>query len=192
MTQGHLADDRLIDLCLGAPITSADRTHLVGCVSCERRRLTLERMLDDTAAAATLDAETAFPAERLARQQARILQRIEQDGRPGRIIAFPAAHLQDVPTARSARRSSPWVAAAAAAAGLAVGLLAGHLSDLPGVTSAPDRVVTSSRPATGPLRPAVLSDDEFLGQLELAVGSATPAVLNPLDALTPGAADVGR
>jgi hypothetical protein len=36
---------------------------------------------------------------------------------------------------------------------------------------------------------ASLSDDELLGQIELAVGSAGPAALRPLDALTPRAWD---
>ena len=37
---------------------------------------------------------------------------------------------------------------------------------------------------------ASLSDDELLGQIELAVDSPGPAVLAPLDALTPRAWDV--
>jgi hypothetical protein len=37
---------------------------------------------------------------------------------------------------------------------------------------------------------ASVSDDEFLGQIELAVGSTGPAVLAPIDALTPRAWDV--
>jgi hypothetical protein len=35
-----------------------------------------------------------------------------------------------------------------------------------------------------------MSDDEFLGQVEAAVGSTGPAALRPLDALTPRAWDV--
>ncbi len=34
------------------------------------------------------------------------------------------------------------------------------------------------------------SDDEFFGQVELAFGSAGPAALRSLDALTPRASDV--
>lgn len=192
MRQGHLADDRLIDLCLGTRMTAADREHLAGCHSCEVRRLTLEQMLGDISGAAAMDADRAFPADRLGRQQARILQRIEQDGRPGRLIAFPAGHPQEPPAVRRVRPSSRRVAAAAAAAGLAIGLLAGQLTDLPGSLRVPDRTLSGQAAGTAPLRPAVLSDDEFLGQLELAASSATPGVLNPLDALTPGAWDIGR
>ena len=43
----------------------------------------------------TQEADAAFPAERLARQRARILQRVDQDGRPARVIAFPAGHTHD-------------------------------------------------------------------------------------------------
>jgi hypothetical protein len=192
MTQGHLADDRLIDLCLHAAPAAADRMHLAACALCESRRLELVHLLDDMAVAATREGDRAFPADRLARQHARILQRIDQDGRPGRVIAFPANHPQDAPVAlRPIRRSSRGVAAAAAAAGLVIGLLAGHLAELPGRAGVTERAGLTVG-SSGPIRAAVLSDDEFLGQIELAVGSATPAVLNPLDALTPGAWDLGR
>jgi hypothetical protein len=192
MSQEHLADDRLIDLCLRAAPAAADRMHLAACALCESRRLELVHLLDDAAVAATREADRAFPADRLARQHTRILQRIDQDGRPGRVIAFPANHPQEAPVPmRPIRRSSRRVAAVAAAAGLIIGLLAGHLAELPGKGGVTERAGLSGGSA-GPLRAAVLSDDEFLGQIELAVGSATPAVLNPLDALTPGAWDLGR
>jgi hypothetical protein len=84
-----------------------------------------------------------------------------------------------------------WVAAAALA-GLLVGLLADHaLTRMP---SAPRRVAApSSLPdVAASIRPvsSAQSEDEFFGQLEAAVGSAGPVVLHPLDAMTPRAWDV--
>jgi hypothetical protein len=194
MTPGHLADDRLIELGLFATPTADERAHLDACARCDAHQQTVVQLLDDTALTATLEADREFPADRLARQRARILQRLEQDGRPGRVIAFPAAssHEPAAIMVAPARRSTRRVAASAAAAGLVIGLLAGHLTDLPGRAALPDRAGVLSTTGAGSTRPAVISDDEFLGQIELAVGSATPAVLNPLDALTPGAWDVGR
>jgi hypothetical protein len=188
MNQRHLSDDRLIEICLAG--TPPAEPHLSTCVECGTRRAALTRMLDGIADAATVEADAAFPADRLTRQQARILQRIEQEGRPGRLIAFPAAPLQ-APAVRT-RPASRWVAAAAAA-GLAIGLLAGHLAhDLPGnprVAPAPQIVANES--GAGVLRAVstTMSDEEFLGQIEVA-GSVGPAVLRPLDQLTPRAWEV--
>src|SRR5688500_4344009 len=99
-------------------------------------------LLDEISAVATREADAVFTSERLARQQAKILQRLEQDGRPARVIAFPG-HGQD-PSATRARPATRWIAAAAAA-GVVVGLLAGHLAhDIPGRIAAP--AVAVARP----------------------------------------------
>lgn len=194
MTHGHLGDDRLIELGLFATPGADEQAHLDACARCDAQRQTLVHLLDDTARAATLQADGEFPADRLARQHARILQRLEQDGRPARVIAFPATPFHEpAAVAPPVRRSPRRVAAAAAAAGLVIGLLAGYLTDLPGRAALPARAeVSTTATGSGAVRAAVLSDDEFLGQIELAVGSGTPAVLNPIDALTPGAWDVGH
>jgi hypothetical protein len=188
MNQRHLSDDRLIEICLTGSMTAADR-HLASCVECEMRQLALTEMLDDIRTVAVAEADAAFPSDRLARQQARILQRIEHEGRPGRVIAFRASQPPEAAVRRT-RPASRWVAAAAAA-GLIVGLLAGHFAhDLPGsATPARSQIVANEAGAPVALRavPTTLSDDEFLGQIELAVGSGGPAALRPLDAVTPRA-----
>jgi hypothetical protein len=196
MNQKHLSDDRLIEICLAGSAAPGAEPHLVSCAECELRRATLTRMLDDISESAVAEADAAFPADRLARQQARILHRIELEGRPGRVIAFPAGQAQE-PAVLRTRPASRWVAGAAAA-GLVIGLLAGHLAhDLPGsVRAAPAPQIVSNKVTSptsgGALRPvsATLSDDEFLGQVELALGSNGPAALRPLDVLTPRAWDV--
>ena len=158
-----------------------------------------ENLSDDQLAqrvTTALNAETdaLFPEDRLQRQRVRILQRIEQLGRPGRVIAFPASHgrthsalLHSTPTTR-------WVAAAAVVAFIA-GVVAGQRLPNEFRFNQPVHVV-ASRPtpeATGTtLRNAAAltpSDDEFLGEVELATQSR-PAVLRHLDELTPRAWDV--
>ncbi|HEY6360767.1 MAG TPA: hypothetical protein VIX63_06660 [Vicinamibacterales bacterium] len=182
----HLSDDQLLELCLGG-----DERPVAGCAACETRRADLAALLDEVSDAAACHADAAFPADRLARQQARILQRIEQDGRPGRIIAFPghgqeAALLRDRPRAR-------WIAAAAVA-GLVIGLLAGHLQhDLLGRVSAPSvpAVRTTDAPDVPTLR--AVSEDEFLDQIEMAADSPGPGTaLRPLHDVTPRAWEVNE
>jgi hypothetical protein len=183
----HLSDDQLIELCLGG-------VHAVhGCASCEARRAELAALLGEVAAAATQDADAAFPAERLARQHARILQRVEQAGRPGRLIAFPG-HVQE-PSAPRVRPRTRWIAAAAAAA-FVIGLLAGHLAhDMPGRTTTVS-VVPGVRPtdiAQPGLRAVAttFSEDEFLGQIEMAADSPGPhSALRAMHEMTPRAWEV--
>ena len=68
-----------------------------------------------------------FTDERLARQRAHILQRVEQESRHGQLISFPAGHAASPTLLRIVRPASRWIAGAAAA-GLFIGLLAGHLA----------------------------------------------------------------
>jgi hypothetical protein len=80
--------------------------------------------------------------------------------------------------------------AAAVAASFLVGLLAEHLAhDLPGSRQAiPAARAQVNVPNTQARANA--SDDELLGQVELAAIGVGPAALRPLDALTPRAWDV--
>ena len=192
MNHGHLSDDRLIELCLEGAVSPSDVQHLAECGACDGRRAELTGVLTDVTAAAIEEADAAFPAERLARQQARILARIDHDGRPGRVIAFPASRTPE-PVSLRTRPTTRWVAAAAAA-GLVVGLVAGHLThDLPvGVHPALRPQIARQQIAGTAMREAAvaMTDDEFLGEVEQAIDSSGPAALRPIDALTPRAWEV--
>jgi ElaB/YqjD/DUF883 family membrane-anchored ribosome-binding protein len=187
MSHPHLSDDRLIEICFDLEVTSSDRTHLQTCDACASRRSNLVETLDDVEMVMTQAADEAFPAERLARQRARILQRVDQDGRPARVIAFPAGHTHESAPRRV--RPARWGAVAAAvAASFLVGLLAEHLAhDLPGTRQS--LAAQASVPATQ-VRVAMAADDELLGQVELAASGVGPAALRPLEVLTPRAWDV--
>lgn len=188
MSHPHLSDDRLVEICFDLEVTSSDRAHLQACATCEQRRSNLAGTLDDINVSVTEDADEAFPAERLARQRARILQRVDQDGRPGRVIAFPAGHTHDAAPRRM--RPARWgTVAAAVAASFLVGLLAEHLAhDFPGSRQAKPIQRTQAAVATT-TQARASADDEFLGQVEIAAVGVGPAALRPLDAMTPRAWD---
>jgi hypothetical protein len=191
MNRTHLSDERLIELSLDGGDRRAD-AHLAECLSCESRRADLAALLADATLALNEEADEAFSTERLARQQARIMQRIDQEGRPARVIAFPTGQTSTVRVYR--RPSRRWAAAGAVAAAFVVGILAGHLTqNLPGAPAPPATHLTmranDQHVPIGTVA-ASLSDDELLGQIEAAVGSTGPAALRALDAVTPRAWDV--
>jgi len=186
----HLSDDRLVEVCVDRPTTPAEEAHLAQCEACTGRRSRLEHLFRDMFEAAACEADAAFPPERLATQHARILQRIELHGRPARVLAFPASELPDLRSLR-ARPAARWIAGAAAA-GLAIGLVLGHLAhDLPTFGRPPRPAltgVTASRPASQPTLRAVntsVNDEEFLGEIENAVSGPRLIALRPLNDLTP-------
>jgi hypothetical protein len=191
VTRGaHVSDERLVEVCVDRMPTPAEDTHFARCDACAGRRSRLDRLLREMFDAAGSEADAAFSDERLVIQRARILQRIEQDGRPARVIAFPAATGGE-PRPLRARPAARWIAGAAAA-GLAIGLLAGHLAhDLP-TFGRPERTAFTATPASrSASRPAIrvvnasLNDEEFLGEIENAVQGPRLAPLRSLNDLTP-------
>ncbi len=189
MRHPHLSDDRLIDVCLDHAPAAAEQQHLATCGVCEERRASLARLLTDTSAVAVAEADAVFTEERLARQRAHILQRVEQESRQGRLISFPAGHTSS-PSLLRARPAARWIAGAAAA-GLFIGLLAGHLThDFTAGRVMPSSLA-ASRAASSPAAAALqavstsMSEEEFLGRLEIAIEGTGSSALRPLDDLTP-------
>jgi hypothetical protein len=197
MTQPHLSDDRLIEVCLLEVPSAVEQQHLGSCARCDVRRARLQSLLDDVSGTAAAEADAAFPPERLARQQARILAHLLHDGRPAKVIAFPAGNAHELLASRT-RPSTRWVAAAAVA-GLVIGVIAGrfgHDYPFPGRAGSARVVVARTAEApelragnTGTLREVSvdISDEEFLSQIELAIDGPAAAALQPLDDLTPRA-----
>jgi hypothetical protein len=201
MKANHLSDDRLIELCMLDALSTNEQQHLSTCARCDARRVRMQRVLDDVSEAANAAADTAFPVERLNRQQARILARLQHEGRPARVIAFPAGHAAHEPIVSRTRPASRWIAAAAVG-GLVVGVIAGRFGhDYSFPRSAASRVIAAhsvEQPelrapgTTGTIREvaASISDDEFLNQIEIAIDAPAAAALQPLDDLTPRAWEV--
>ena len=109
-----------------AGVAAPDAEHLESCAACRARYDAFTDWLADARVDAIAAADEVFPAERLAAQQSQIMRRLEALERPARVIAFPK-HAQPVSRTRSGPQR--WIAAAAAA-GLIVGLGAGELLDL--------------------------------------------------------------
>ena len=203
MIRGHLSDDRLIEVCVLEAPTPGEQEHLAACARCDARRSRLEALLDDVSVTACEAADAAFPPERLTRQQARIMAHLQHEGRPARVIAFPAGY-SHAPIVSRTRPGSRWIAAAAVA-GLVIGVIAGRVGhdvsfSRPGV-SVPSVSVIASRAAEAPEFRATgstgiirevsnpIDEEEFLNQMEIAIDSPA-AALQPLDELTPRAWDV--
>lgn len=187
MKHTHLTDDQLISTC----VDRAEPARDTGCTACNERQAEVAGLLDEIRIASADDFDRAFPPSRLARQSARILQRLEQQGRLGRVIAFPLAQSQRGSLLRPSHVRR-WVAGAAAA-GLLIGVAAGHLvHELPAfsrpVAASQQQAVYAPRPSSLQHRPPAVTsseDDDFLAEIERAVGSPAPAALRRIDLVMP-------
>jgi len=198
MIRGHLSDDRLIEVCVLEAPTPGEQEHLAACARCDARRSRLEALLDDVSVTASEAADAAFPPERLTRQHSRIMAHVEHEGRPARVIAFPAGHTQ-APIVSRRRPASRWIAAAAVA-GLVIGVIAGRVGHDVSFSRPGVRVIASRAAETPELRATgstgvirevsnPVDDEEFLSEMEIAIDSPA-AALQPLDELTPRAWEV--
>jgi hypothetical protein len=175
LRRGHLSEDALIDVW-----SSGSRpAHLEHCDQCADRALEMSRWLEDVQAMGRADADDVFPEIRLENQRDQILNRLAQLDRPSKVISFPAASA----AARqpfAAQRVSPGWLAAAAAAGLMIGVVSMELSHM---VSFGDTVAPAV--ATAPVTPYDDTDlfDNMYDRPEL--GS-----LLALDEMTPRIADV--
>jgi hypothetical protein len=184
MNHTHLTDDELIAMCVDTSDAPVGDSQAAVCPHCQSRRAALAGLLDEIGDVATATTDAAFPPEKLTRQQARIEQRLDMIGHVGRVIAFPAA---PPPRATSMMHPKPvrrWVAGAAAA-GLLIGMVAGHLvHEIP--TFGPPvqgQPTTLARQGTGTFT-ASQADAELLSEVEAAVRFG-PAGLRRLDQITP-------
>ena len=166
LRQGHLSEQALAD----ALMTGDRPVHLDRCDLCADRALDMGRWLNDVKSAAVDTADAAFPAERLAAQQAQILRRLEQLDEPSRIIAFP--NVRPLPRENGSRRIAPAWLGVAAAAGLVVGAIGGQMS-VPAAPPPPP--MTAEVPAPEP-DPSLLLDMDLDPTLEQ---------LRDIDAITP-------
>ena len=190
MTQPpHLSDDRLIEVSLDRSASVTEREHLSACSKCASRHADLSQLLVATTSVAVAEADAVFTPERLARQKTRILQRLEQEGRPGKVVNFPAGHVQPTRPLR-ARPGMRWVAGAAAA-GVFIGILAGQYAPvLRSGAGQPVFVPVTPEPVTLQSVSTTMSEEEFLGRLEMAIDGTSGTTLQPLHDLTPLAWEV--
>ena len=167
--------------------------HLQNCAACRSRFDDFSAWLDELRLEAGAEADDAFPHERLAAQQAQIFRRLEAAERPARVIAFPkfAQPLSGRPS-----HASRWIAAAAAA-GLIVGVGVGQLMDLRHPVlrqAAPMTQAHRVEPSRSPVQPVAttLGDEAFLSEVDATLARQSVPELHALDAFTPRAGEVRR
>ena len=120
--RGHLNDQQFADMWT----TGGGHPHLEGCATCRARYADFDTWVLGLGDALRAEADEAFPAERLAVQQAQIARRLETLERPARVIAFPKAARAVISGHSHVRR---WVTVAAAA-GLIAGIGLGQVVPL--------------------------------------------------------------
>jgi hypothetical protein len=211
----HLHEDRLFACYVaartGEPPDPPIAEHLLTCEACAGRYAELTAFMDAVRAEGDAEADRVFTPERLWSQQQQIMRRLEHVGRAPRIISFPGRVGRRVV---GATRVAPRWLAAAAAAGLFVGVAVGgmlfdatigapepttlmarskpprRMTPPPVRVTSPASVVEAPQPAPVAVKPAATSDDDtFLSELENAL-QHRPRELQPYDALTPHVREV--
>jgi len=194
----HLQEERLFDSYLaeraGDPIDPPIAEHLADCAACGARYEELSAFMDALRKDGEVEADAIFTPERLRVQQQQIARRIALVRRPARVLSFPGRIVRRTIAASTSRTPPRWVAAAAAA-GLFVGVALGasfqwrtQLQGRQGLLSDATRARASrlgpvSTRGTGPVE--VASDDAFLSDLEIALERPHTRELQAFDALTP-------
>jgi hypothetical protein len=197
----HLDDNLLIRRYLAdrglAALEASDEAplrHLAHCPACEARYQALRLAFDETRDAAVADAEAVCTPDRMDRQRERILRRIDALQSGPRVLPFPAAS-QNGHTVAQPRVMRRWIAAAAVA-GLLVGLGAGRMvfnsSGARTTTEARQQTAPASAPAPSRQTPTIralhvepgVSDDQFLSEIELATAAPRTRELRAIYAFT--------
>lgn len=191
LVRGHLTDRQFAELWASSQSTVVSHPHLDGCGDCRARFEAFDRWVNGIGDALRTEADEAFPAERLAIQQAQIARRLETLERPARVIAFPKAARAVISGNSHVRR---WVTVAAAA-GLIAGVGLGQVFQVPGGLK-PKAAVTSvalTQPKTQKIAKDLtpvstsINDDELLSD---AFTRSRVTTLNALDDMTPHARDL--
>jgi hypothetical protein len=199
----HLGEERLYDCYLAAHAGEAldppAAEHLADCRDCQVRYAELEGFLEVLSGEAAAETDALFSAEQLVHQKDQILRRVEQLHHAARVISFPGGTLPRA--VGSAGRFAPRWVAAAAAAGLFVGVAVGSTvfgRETPARTERAMQVATPAprmtpQPAVLVSNPApvveTVDDEVFMSQLEMALARPWTRELMPFDALTPHARD---
>lgn len=187
----HLADDELLALSYtGADADVRDTAalaHAAVCIACGRRLADLSATVADLRLAAEADADQHFSESLLERQRRQILMRIEHLGQRARILRFPAATAAPAADLASRPPIRRWLAGAVAAGLVGGFLLAESLHLLPGDAgwAFAQRSAAGQDAGIGLAEMATLEDDDFLFELDAALGQSRSSELRALDALTP-------
>jgi hypothetical protein len=194
----HLQEERLFESYLaeraGDPIDPPIAEHLTDCATCGARYAELAAFMDTLRKDGEAEADAIFTPERLRVQQQQIARRIALVRRPARVLSFPGRIVRRTIAASTSRTPPRWVAAAAAAGlfvGVAVGASFQWRSQLQGRQGLLSDTTRARAARLGPVStrgtsPAdAASDDAFLSDLEIALERPHTRELQAFDALTP-------
>jgi hypothetical protein len=178
LRRSHLSDDTLAEIWY----TGTHPAHLDTCTLCADRAREMGRWLDQTRDLGIAEADAAFPEERLAVQQAQILRKLEMADRPARLLSFPrhVAPVADNTLVNDHRVSSRWIAAAAAA-GLVLGVIGGRMSLW--TTPEADRAAAVQTAPKAPETARATDTDLLL--LDSEISQPQIRSLSAIDTLTP-------
>jgi hypothetical protein len=189
--RGHLDDREFARLWT----TGGGHPHLDGCATCRARFEEFDRWVLGIGDELRIEAESAFPVERLTAQQAQITRRLEAMEHPARVLAFPKAARAVINGHSHVRR---WVTVAAAAgliAGVGLGQVLGIHRALDRTSALPSSVTqigstNSARANTSVKQVSVTGDDDFLADADAFSRPRVSNALLPLEDITPHVRDV--
>jgi hypothetical protein len=198
----HLLEERLFDCYLaetaGEPLDPRLADHLADCGPCAARYADLAAFMDDLRAQGAHDAEQIFTPDRLRHQHQQIMRRIAHAAQPARVISFPERIVRrTMNRSFGGSRTAPRWIAAAAAAGLFIGVAVGASFQFAArerstATQTLARQTPSRSVSAGPRVTAaqIAADDAFLSDLEVALERPHTRELLAFDALTPHVREV--
>jgi hypothetical protein len=161
LRRGHLSEAALVEVWS----TGARPVHLDRCDICAERALEISHWLEDVQSLGRADADAVFTPERLTAQRGQVLQRLEQLDRPAKVISFPARKTRVSESGESRRVSPAWLAAAAAA-GLTIGVVGVEFGHSLGFGLDPKQMASTTSAPQAPVLisgvdASTLSDDPF-------------------------------
>ncbi|MFN2447711.1 MAG: hypothetical protein ABR606_19265 [Vicinamibacterales bacterium] len=196
LQDAHVPAERLTLLALGPADADnhEDRAallHTAKCLACgdELARLTTE--LGTLRLEAAREADAHFDDVTLDMQRSRILDRLAHLGQSARVLRFPGAAANR--SAQTGAVSRRWISAAAAA-GLLIGIVTGQLLHVMPADRARHAAAASTveqvtaravTPAVVQAAAMTVSDEDLLGEIDVAVQRRRATELLALDALTP-------
>lgn len=175
--RGHLSDAALVEVWS----TGVRPAHLDRCEICAERALETSHWLEDVKALGQADVDAVFTNERLSAQRGQILQRLEQLDRPAKVISFPARKTRRSDAIETRRVSPGWLAAAAAA-GLTIGVIGVEFGHSLGIGVKPPQLVQTTTP---PHVPDLAIGPEALGLYDDPYSRVELGSVSALDDMTP-------
>lgn len=184
LRRGHLSESALVEVWN----TGVRPAHLDHCEICAERALEMSHWLEDVQTLGRADADAVFTGERLSAQRGQVLQRLEQLDRPAKVISFPARKKRSADAGEGRRVSPAWLAAAAAA-GLTIGVISVELSHTFGLR-APTEVIQISSKGNVTQAPDLVTGPDAAALFDDPYERTSLSSISAMDDMTPRMIDV--